>query len=820
MRLRRLQNRRKAILLILLFLTLSLCYWEFGLLPGNLKDVTHQRLEKIFQQRVEFGRVWYVPLMGMIIENVRVESQEKGFHFHAAHFRFKVPLIPLIRDKKLILSTLRIQTPYLKITDEFMDDKFAEPTAAVRNFFFDEENENFLPKNFFLEKLIIKNGEIIVHKLSDSNTLHPGKIHFLNMEIDFRDKNYLPFEGSFFLGSPSYAHVKFYGKQNFETMKHEITLTGITKKLPPLVARVISNPNWSINNINTGFELWASTYEKNKLEFKLTTKNSKGEISWQKRLFNGDFALTTSGVYDLKHNKVKFGVGEFIAFDVSAKNLLSAAGELNHIRGSLQIDADQYKSTGLHAVWNGYPLKLSGYSDRDKSGTFEVQITQSSDTFETWAKLLPNSSLSQMNLQSLKGDLLLQISSKGRINQPSSVENTFELTVKDATFQPTKHGTPLQIHEGTFIKNSDTLEIRNAQFQTMENQFSLDGAIPFTSGISTQLKFQHPLLVATADLEQGLGQWNITNLEVVSQMATAQLSGNLLWQKEPLLQLEGEAKINLNAIRDELQKEWPIMAKTQPQDDLVASVRVNGPITGMRLPYVVLRTDGAELKLSEKLTVEDLDLDWVYEYNKLKLTYSRGRLFDGEIRVTGEIVMQTKNEPKFELKVVGVDHNLTLIGQLMKMQEEMSGKLNLDLKLSGNINQSQSLIGNGNFIIQDGHLWRTPLFHELENILFLRIKGMEYLTFNEAEGSFEIADGLIHTEDAKLSSSLIDINIDGNIGFDQKLDLFVRSHFSPHVYRKSREIGGLAPLMIEVAEDRITHYQITGTLNDPEYHEL
>ena len=149
--------------------------------------------------------------------------------------------------------------------------------------------------------------------------------------------------------------------------------------------------------------------------------------------------------------------------------------------------------------------------------------------------------------------------------------------------------------------------------------------------------------------------------------------------------------------------------------------------------------------------------------------------------------------------------------------EKLSATLNLDLVMRGDLNRAESITGFGNFQILGEHLWSTPLFKELENVSFVTIEGMDNLLFNRASGSFNIGDNHIYSEDSVLSSRLIDILIHGKIGFDKSLNLKLLSRFSSGLREESFQVGGFAPAVMNIAENKITQYRVTGTLDDPVY---
>jgi hypothetical protein len=122
-------------------------------------------------------------------------------------------------------------------------------------------------------------------------------------------------------------------------------------------------------------------------------------------------------------------------------------------------------------------------------------------------------------------------------------------------------------------------------------------------------------------------------------------------------------------------------------------------------------------------------------------------------------------------------------------------------EMSGIMKNSKELRGRGEATIDDGILWRIPLFGELSQ--FIPLLGVQKATKGFAP--FTVADEKVLIDDLKVSAGIMSLTAKGVYQFDQSLDFIVQGHF----LRAFLGIGYLFDPFTKAFE-----YHLGGKLND------
>lgn len=105
--------------------------------------------------------------------------------------------------------------------------------------------------------------------------------------------------------------------------------------------------------------------------------------------------------------------------------------------------------------------------------------------------------------------------------------------------------------------------------------------------------------------------------------------------------------------------------------------------------------------------------------------------------------------------------------------DQVEGMLTASAQMSGTMKTSKTLKGYGEAKIDDGVLWRIPLFGELSK--FIPILGVQKATKGLA--TFTVSDEKVHVGDMKISAGIMSLTAKGDYDFDQSLDFIVQGHF-------------------------------------------
>jgi hypothetical protein len=105
--------------------------------------------------------------------------------------------------------------------------------------------------------------------------------------------------------------------------------------------------------------------------------------------------------------------------------------------------------------------------------------------------------------------------------------------------------------------------------------------------------------------------------------------------------------------------------------------------------------------------------------------------------------------------------------------EEVAGLMTGWADVNGEMESSRPLKGKGYVMVNEGVLWRIPLFGELSK--FIPVLGEHKAT--KAYAGFNISDQTVHIPDLRVSAGLLSLTAKGNYKFDDSVDFIVQAHF-------------------------------------------
>jgi hypothetical protein len=244
---------------------------------------------------------------------------------------------------------------------------------------------------------------------------------------------------------------------------------------------------------------------------------------------------------------------------------------------------------------------------------------------------------------------------------------------------------------------------------------------------------------------------------------------------------------------------------TIPEDKLV-SVRMHGPmhVHDMRVPFgLEVQLNSAEVQLSELVTEQGsirawgsiTGMDAILADRELKNAKMNFSVVDSRLTIDnlkgdfeGGRLVSKGTFGQGARKAIGVDltapHRFDIslhlekvdLARMMRGVFESSiadtGELDLNLQISGALNNVLGLTGRGELDLKDGRLWSIPAARELFSQLGFPNTGI----FNRLQARFKINQGVFETHDLRVRSALLKLVGSGSLDFDGALsyDLDVR----------------------------------------------
>ncbi len=300
----------------------------------------------------------------------------------------------------------------------------------------------------------------------------------------------------------------------------------------------------------------------------------------------------------------------------------------------------------------------------------------------------------------------------------------------------------LNIHSGSRLDpNAELIAALPDEMREAMHRLQLRGPVSIRGRTDT--------LLADADHPNASMDWDIV----------LQMEGNRIGDVGPVHSLRGELSIRGSRDDQGLRADGFVRLDSMHIDDL--------QLTSIRGPYSV-RDD--RLRLGGVSTGETRT-----NQPPAPTASIQGRLFDGTIDLTGDMVLSAAS---FDVGITLQNGQVpTLLADVGQGRSELTGTFAGKLELEGILGTTDLLKGIGSAQVTGANLYQLPLLVQLLNLL--RITPTEDVAFTDANVLFTIVEDQINFDDLKLWGDLVSLHGSGTMNWRQELDLAFSTRVSP-----------------------------------------
>jgi hypothetical protein len=195
----------------------------------------------------------------------------------------------------------------------------------------------------------------------------------------------------------------------------------------------------------------------------------------------------------------------------------------------------------------------------------------------------------------------------------------------------------------------------------------------------------------------------------------------------------------------------------------------------------------------------------LFTNNRLQLFDIEGKLFNGTARGGADISLaKNDNHYRANLALEGVD--FPKLADLYFKYSTAHGRLSGAYEWTGIGSEARLMEGAGSAKVTEGDIFAIPVFGPLSELLSAIIPGAGYSLARQARSTFTIKDGVIHTDEFKVSGKLFGMVGKGDVHFlEDKLDFDIRI-----------EAGGAGVVLTPMY--KLFEYKGEGSIAKPNWH--
>ncbi|MEP6821428.1 MAG: AsmA-like C-terminal region-containing protein [Chthoniobacterales bacterium] len=191
--------------------------------------------------------------------------------------------------------------------------------------------------------------------------------------------------------------------------------------------------------------------------------------------------------------------------------------------------------------------------------------------------------------------------------------------------------------------------------------------------------------------------------------------------------------------------------------------------------------------------------------DRVQLLGIEGALFDGTVQL-GADISTAKKDNRFTAKIAVEGIDFPRLTDLYFKYETSRGQLSGTYDFQGVGDEAKLMRGAGKIRISNGNVFAIPVLGPLSGFVAEILPGAGYSVAKEATSSFTIKEGVIHTDDFKVSGKLFGMVGHGDIHFiENRIDFDVR-------------INASGPGIVLTPVYKLFEYKGEGSLTKPNWH--
>ncbi len=211
------------------------------------------------------------------------------------------------------------------------------------------------------------------------------------------------------------------------------------------------------------------------------------------------------------------------------------------------------------------------------------------------------------------------------------------------------------------------------------------------------------------------------------------------------------------------------------------------------------------LFLGKTLSFERVKGDLLVTDDRVQLAKMEGTLFGGTVRGAADI-STAEGDPHYSAEVALEGVNFPRLTELYFKYETSQGQLAGNYRWTGLGDDARTMRGTGDIKVSNGNVFAIPVLGPISGLVAAVIPGAGYSVAKQATASFTIKEGVIHTDDFKVSGKLFGLVGHGDIHFlEDRLNMDIRIH-----------AGGAGILLTPVYS--LFEYKGEGSLAKPNWH--
>lgn len=636
---------------ILLVIAGSIGLWYVNeyVMPTKGRSLVLEYLVRATGREIKLGSIYYNPLRGIILRDLSVSDDPKynRSFLEVKKLYLNILYLPLLREKKLIVSSVRVESPVIFIT---VDDKNEWNFGSL--LFLKDMKTDGRP-DVLVNSVSVTGGKCVFEDLAtepdfrkelndidfSASLSYPLKVKYkLSAELGIPQKNSMTADGEFVPASknttlnlklkniplsefsPYYDGMPFkslsgnlsgnisaaFSYGNSLTVATMASVTGLDLKRDDFTAS---------GGIDLSGKMAVDFKDKSNLKMPcvVTASAKMGKLDLASKDFAVKGAVDANGkfIFDLKDKAVPLKyTADTLLRDTKISGVPSF-GSIERINGKIYFDETKLWTDLLKGLAKGFECVFSG-SIKDYKNPY-LSLTAKTDLdIAKLGGLLPPEAGDKLKGYALSGISKVSLNVSGLLKEQPRIPLSYVVSSEllDCSVKPGFLDKPIGSINGTLTIKQDSIALRNISGFFDDKKYLLSGDI---SGFKTPAC---DLSVSSDELKLKTAFKSLENSLVFSKFdgkyrdSVFNLSGSYSDFKDPALEIRGTLNTKLSELAPYFPKEGrELLDKFDPRTTVAAAFKFSGKTKDQNTWRITLdrlnaRSDGEDMLLAG--TINDL----------------------------------------------------------------------------------------------------------------------------------------------------------------------------------------------------------------------
>ena len=596
--------------------SIGLWYVNEYVMPTKGRSLVLEYLVKATGREITLGSIYYNPLRGVILRDLTVSDDPKYNRkfLEVKKLYLNILYLPLLREKKLIVSSVRVESPVISIT---IDDKNEWNFGSL--LFLRDMKPGGRP-DVLVNSVTVTGGKCVFEDLAtepdfrkelndidfSASLSYPLKIRYrLAAELGIPQKNSMTADGEFVPASknatlnlklkniplsefsPYYDGMPFkslsgnlsgnisaaFSYENSLTVATMASVTALDLKREDLTAK---------GGIDLSGKMAVDLKDKAKLKMPcvITASAKMGKLDLASKDFAVKGAVDANGkfIFDLKDKAVPLKyTADTLLRDTKISGVPSF-GSIDRINGKIYFDETKLWTDLLKGLAKGFDCVFSG-SIKDYKDPY-LSLTAKTDLdIAKLVDLLPPEAGDRFKGFALSGISKVSLNISGLLKEQPKIPLAYIISSEllDCSVKPDFFDKPIGSINGTLTIKQDSIALRNISGFLDNKKYLLSGDITGFKTPSCDLSLSSDELKLKTVFRSLENSLVFNKFDGKYRDSVFNLSGSYTDFKDPSLDIKGTMNTKLSELSSFLPKEnRELLDKLDPRAAVAAAFKFNG----------------------------------------------------------------------------------------------------------------------------------------------------------------------------------------------------------------------------------------------------